>query len=245
MNLINLNIRKERKKNTPPLWVKEIKRNFLIRRLYKKYRSICDRDIFSKRCRIDNKGYGSFSKTIRGSNNSIVIGENAQLIETEFHIIGSNNNIAIGNNVFLGKNCSLWIEGNNIQIIIGDNSTFTHNVYFDAQENNTYIKVGEDCMFSHQIYIRTSDAHPIFDMNTGQRTNYAKSVIIGNHVWIAPDTKIMKGAQIEDGCIIGTWSMVNGFISKNTLAVGVPAKMIKSNIQWSRDDIIFNDKKNK
>ena len=213
--------------------------------MYKKYRSICDRDIFSKRCRIDNKGYGSFSKTIRGSNNSIVIGENAQLIETEFHIIGRNNNIAIGNNVFLGKNCSLWIEGNNIQIIIGDNSTFTHNVYFDAQENNTYIKVGEDCMFSHQIYIRTSDAHPIFDMNTGQRTNYAKSVIIGNHVWIAPDTKIMKGAQIEDGCIIGTWSMVNGFISKNTLAVGVPAKMIKSNIQWSRDDIIFNDKKNK
>lgn len=228
------------RRNTPPRWVKVIKRNSLIRGLYKKYRSICERDLFSKRCSIDNKGFGSFSKTIRGSNNSIVIGENAQLIETEFHIIGNNNYIAIGNNVFLGKNCSLWIEGNNIQIIIGDKSTFTHNVYFDAQENNTYIKVGEDCMFSHQIYIRTSDAHPIFDMNTGKRTNYAKPVTIGNHVWIAPDTKIMKGANIEDGCVIGTNTMVNSVIVSNSLAVGVPAKIVKHNIMWSRDDVIFN-----
>lgn len=113
-------------------------------------------------------------------------------------------------------------------------------MYFDAQENNTFIKVGEDCMFSHQIYIRTSDAHPIFDLNTGERTNHAKPVTIGNHVWVAPDSKIMKGSYIEDGCVIGTNTMVNGVIASNSLAVGVPAKIVKKNIKWSRDDIIFN-----
>jgi len=233
-------IEKGSKKNTPPRWVKVLKRNSLVLGLYNKYRLIRDKDLFSQGCRIYNKGYGNYSKVIRGKDNSIIIGDNTQLIETEFHIIGNNNTIEIGNNVYVGKKCSFWIEGNNIQIVIGDNTTFTHNVYFDAQENNTYIKVGKDCMFSHLIFIRTSDAHPIFDLNTGKRTNFAQSVTIGNHVWVAPESKIMKGSYIEDGCVIGTNSMVNGEVASNSLAVGTPARVVRQNIRWSRDDVIFN-----
>ena len=101
-------------------------------------------------------------------------------------IHGDNNKIIIGKNVLIGSGCSLWIEGCNSVIEIGDDSTFTKNVHLCAQENSVSIKIGSDCMFSNSIIVRTSDSHPIYN-NEGNRTNPAKNVVIGNHVWIAPN----------------------------------------------------------
>lgn len=131
--------------------------------------------------------------------------------------------------------CSFWMEGNNITIIIGDNTTFTHTVHFCAQEDNTSIIVGNDCMFANTIIVRTSDSHPIIDIESKQRINPAKNVTIGNHVWIAPHTKIMKGAKIGDNTIIGSNTMVSKEIPSNCLAVGAPAKIVKTGVTWTRD----------
>lgn len=88
-------------------------------------------------------------------------------------------------------------------------------------------------MFSNNIIIRTSDAHSIIDLNTGERLNPAKDVKIGNHVWIAPNSRIMKGSIIEDGSIIGSNTMVTKRIPSNVLAVGMPARIVRDNIKWS------------
>lgn len=92
-------------------------------------------------------------------------------------------------------------------------------------------------MLSNHIIIRTSDSHPIYDVTTRKRLNSAKSVAIGEHVWIAPDTKIMKGAIIGNGCIVGSNTMVNKSFPDNSLIVGMPAKIVKSNIYWTREKL--------
>ena len=46
-------------------------------------------------------------------------------------------------------------------------------------------------------------------------------------MWIAAGCKILRGAQIHDGAVIGALSLVNGEISTNAIAVGIPAKVIK------------------
>lgn len=99
------------------------------------------------------------------------------------------------------------------------------------------IMIGNDCMFSNNIIIRTSDSHPIYDKNTKQRINHPQSVIIGNHVWIAPDSKIMKGVEIGDNSIIGSNTFVTKNIGENVLAVGIPAKEIKNEIFWTRESL--------
>ena len=81
-------------------------------------------------------------------------------------------------------------------------------------------------------------------MTTGKRINNAKNIHIGQHVWIAPDTKIMKGAKIGSGCIIGSNTIINNEIPCNCLAVGMPAKVVKTNVEWTREDIIFKKKIN-
>lgn len=113
-------------------------------------------------------------------------------------------------------------------------------VHINAQEENTCIIIGNDCMFSNHIIVRTSDAHPIYDLNSNKRINLPQSILIGDHVWVAPDSKIMKGAEVGNGSIIGSNTLVTKPIPQNSLAVGIPAKVIKENVKWTREDVLFN-----
>lgn len=166
----------------------------------------------------------------------IIIGKDSFLNNTKIRIRGNNNTIEIGKRCHIGKECSFWVEGNNITIKLGNENTFTRMVHFCAQENYQEIIVGNDCMFSNTIIVRTSDSHPIFSEN-GERLNNPRSVVIGNHVWIAPGSKIFKGSIIHDGSVIGSNSLVTKEIPPKSLAVGQPAKVIKNNIVWTRDEL--------
>lgn len=157
-----------------------------------------------------------------------------------FHIVGNNNKITFEENCHVGPNCSFWLEGNNVQITIGKRTTFTNTVHVNAQEDNTSIEIGEDCMFSNHIIIRTSDSHAIYSNETNKRINPAKPIRIGNHVWIAPGSEVMKGVVVGDGCIIGSQTMVTKDVPANCLVVGRPARVVKENIRWTREDVIFH-----
>lgn len=89
-------------------------------------------------------------------------------------------------------------------------------------------------MFSNNIIVRTSDSHPIYDALTGERINPAKSVIIGNHVWVSAWATIMKGVKIGDGAVVGVGSIVTHNIDEATIVAGVPAKQKRSNIVWHK-----------
>lgn len=203
-------------------------------------RNILEKDIFCMRAKVINHGVGSIKKKIIGSDNTIIIGKDTRTHKTMFHIVGHNNIIEIGDNCIIGPHCSFWMEGNNIRIKIGSSSTFTQFCHINAQENGSYINIGEGCMFSNHIIVRTSDSHPIFDMRTSQRINKAQPVTIGKMVWIAPDTKIMKGANIGEGCIIGSNTLVSKTIPPHSLAVGMPARIVRQDVCWTRENVVFH-----
>lgn len=183
------------------------------------------------------KGHISkLKKSIVGDDNVIDI-KDSTLIDCSIRIRGNGNRLVIKEGCSIGKGCSFWLEGNNNNIVIGKNTTMTMRCHFNAQEHDTNIVVGEDCMFSNSIVVRTSDSHPIFNAK-GERINPAQNVIVGNHVWIAPSSVIMKGAEIGNGCIIGSHSMVNKTIPEKCMAVGMPAKVVKEEIRWSRENVL-------
>lgn len=189
-------------------------------------------------CKIyNNSKFTIIKKDIVGKNNCIVIGKNTKIHKALFRIHGNNNKIVIGENVEVGPGCSFWMEGNDISITIKDNCTFTRNVEINAQEDNSCIEIGFDCMFANTINIRTSDSHLIYDIKSNKRINHPKNIYIGNHVWITPNVKIMKGVSIGDNSIIGTGAIVTKNIEKNSLATGIPAKVVKNNINWSREKL--------
>ena len=97
------------------------------------------------------------------------------------------------------------------------------------------IKIGRDSMLASRIVVRTSDSHGIYNLSDGKRINLPKPVIIGDHVWLAPDSIVLKGVTIGKGCVIGSNSIVTKSVPDNCLAVGLPAKVVRENIRWTRE----------
>lgn len=90
------------------------------------------------------------------------------------------------------------------------------------------IKLGNDVNIAHDVTIMDSNFHK-FGANG---TSKAQKVEIGNHVFIGSKSIILKGVTIGDGVVIAAGSVVTKDIPKGCLAGGVPAKVIKENIEW-------------
>lgn len=104
------------------------------------------------------------------------------------------------------------------------------------EENETDITIGEDCMLGRNICLQTTDFHSILDASTGERINYPESVEVGNHVWLGYGVTMGKGSSVADNSVVGEHSLVTKkHLQPNICLVGVPAKIIKENITWSRE----------
>lgn len=188
--------------------------------------------------KIRSKGSISYltKLNISGGGNTIYIGCKSILKKCKIHIHGNNNIIEIGSHCIL-HGVEFWIDGNNHKIVIGDHCTISHDTQLCAQEHDTLIVMGDDCMISNNVMIRTSDSHPIFNEQC-ERINNAGNVIIGKHVWIAANATLMKRVSIGANSIIGSHSVVTKNIGESTLNVGIPSKSVKSNVSWSRENVV-------
>lgn len=177
----------------------------------------------------------NFRISIQGKGNTILIHERARITDSRVQIYGDAHKLKIGKNCGI-KNTVFWFEDNNCSIVIGDNTTI-EGAHIAVTEPNSSIYIGKDCMFSAGIDIRNGDSHSIIDKQTGKRINYAKDIEIGNHVWIGNGAQILKGVKIGSESIIGIKSLVTKDIPQNSIAVGMPAAVVKSNVTWMRKRI--------
>jgi len=173
--------------------------------------------------------------TITGNSNKIIIDKGTRLTNCKIKIMGNNHQLIICDNCIL-KNTEFWIEDSDCKIQVGSHTTI-EGAQIASVEKNSSIIIGEDCMLSQGINITTTDSHSIIDANTQKRINRAKNIVIGNHVWIGAYCKILKGVTINDNTVIGIGSTVTKSITNNCVAVGVPAKVTKHNINWLRNRI--------
>jgi len=174
---------------------------------------------------------------ISGNDNNIIVGKSVRLKGVFFEIKGNNNKIIISDDVIFYEKGYFLIEGNNCCIRIGKESTFG-SVDLFAGESNTKIEIGERCMFSRSISVTTSDFHSIIDISSGKRINKASDIKIGNHVWVGYSAYIYQGVSISDDSVIAAKAFVNkSFDSGNVIIAGIPAKVVKEGITWSREKL--------
>jgi len=94
------------------------------------------------------------------------------------------------------------------------------------------IKIGDDCSISWRVDVLDSNGgHKILINNSN--ISREGPVHIGNHVWIGHGTSILPDVEIGDGAVIAAKSLVNKDIPENSLAAGIPAEIIESNITWN------------
>lgn len=90
------------------------------------------------------------------------------------------------------------------------------------------IIIGDDVKISEEVILRDSDNHEIL------YDGYQKSapIVIGNHVWIGMRATILKGVTVGEGAIVAAGAVVTRDVPPHALVGGVPAKVLKENINW-------------
>ena len=172
---------------------------------------------------------------ISGNNNILYIGKNSLLRDSNIFIKGNNNIIYIGDDCVV-NNTSIILDNEGSEIRIG-NKTSIAKVQIVSLEPYK-IEIGEDCMLSYDIEIRNTDSHKIYDKNTNERINEGSSINIGNHVWLGMRAIILKGVTIGDNSIVAAGSIVTKDVKANTIVSGNPAKQIKENVYWTREEVM-------
>lgn len=183
-----------------------------------------------------------------GSNNKI-IGEPSEQSRCTIKFYGENSIVTICENVKcynvhidIYSNSVLYIKNNCVirgSIMVHDFCSVVLNKGVRCNGNlnirtaeKTKVIIGDECLIS-SVTIRSSDMHPIFDINSNQRINFGKDVIIGKHVWFCENTFVVKGVSIGDGSVVGAHAVVTKNIPSNVVVAGNPAIIRRTNIRWS------------
>ena len=181
-------------------------------------------------------GNGKQNICILGNNNRIEIESSCSIRYVSFFLSGNNNLIHISKD-FSGIAVDFHIEQNNNAIEIGEGTTMhgrgMRTIHI-ALDEGTRVIIGEDCMFANDIQIRSSDSHSIVDLK-GNRLNTAKDIKIGKHCWLGMRCMLMKGTIIPDCTVVAAGSIcTKQYTKQNTILAGVPAKVVKKDVNWDR-----------
>ncbi len=106
---------------------------------------------------------------------------------------------------------------------IGKNVTIMGDVIIDPS-HCWHIKIGDDVILAPRVHILAHDASTKLFLNHTRVAN----VTIGNKVFVGAGTIILPNVEIGNNVIVGAGSVVKQNIPSNSVAVGVPAKIICS-----------------
>jgi len=157
----------------------------------------------------------------------------ARLIRRPFYIRGKSG-LQFDEGLTTGHGCRYDLIGNKSKTLyIGKNCEMGDNVHIVAYEK---VQIGDNCLMASKIFIsdtnhgdysnRSEDSSPTSVPK--DRPLITKPVSIGSNVWIGENVCVLLGVTIGHGSIIGANSVVNRDIPDNCIAVGSPAKVIKS-----------------
>lgn len=116
--------------------------------------------------------------------------------------IGEKGYVKIGNNSSIG--CSVNIYGHG-GAVIGNN-----------------VMIASHCCIIASSHVFSDTERPMFDQG-----HLSKGIVIEDDVWLGAGSKVLDGVHIGRGSIIGAGAVVSSDIEPYSVAVGVPAKIIK------------------
>lgn len=130
----------------------------------------------------------------------------------------SHGKISIGKYCIIGRNSSIQCVDS---ISIADSVILSTNVTI-CDSNNHPLSVGFRKVRSI-LYNTTKEMHLY-------KFTPHKPIVIKENVWLCENVRVCKGVTIGKNCVIGANAIVTKDIPDNCIAVGNPAKVVKTDI---------------
>lgn len=155
----------------------------------------------------------------------------ARIIRQPTRIRGFSN-MKIGRGFTTGQFCRLEAGDS------GGKSTSTLVIGKDVQINDSChiaaiekIVIGDNVLIASKVYITDHDHGQITKdsllIPPAQRELVSSPVYIDDDVWIGEGAMVLKGVTIGRGAVIGAASVVTKDVPPYSVAVGIPARLIK------------------
>jgi acetyltransferase-like isoleucine patch superfamily enzyme len=143
--------------------------------------------------------------------------------------------------VFVGPGTQLTAGdvycGPRSSIVLNGDTVATRCAVLDAR-NGGAIVAAPDQLWAANVYIATDDMHRLEDLETGERINpYGATIRLGEHVWLGREAIVTGHAEVGEGAVVGSRSMVRGQkVPAHTAVAGTPARVIREGITWRGED---------
>jgi maltose O-acetyltransferase len=117
----------------------------------------------------------------------------------------------------------VWLNGDRIEL--GDRVGFNYGCYVNGYGG---LVIGDRALVGPYSMIHTANHNMDPDRPLLEQGWREQPVEIGADSWIGMGVCILPGASVGDGCVIGAGSVVADDIPSYTVAVGNPARVVKS-----------------
>lgn len=174
------------------------------------------------------------------TSHAILLGDNHN-IDSQASIVLScgakKENVILKNNSEIYGKIICWGNG---QIVLGEWVKIGFRTTINCVEK---IEIGDYTAIADDVTIVDHNYHPTnpADRKYMRQTAHGsierspifaehRPIKIGENVWIGSNVRICKGVTIGDNSVIGANSVVTKDVPSNCIAVGLPAKVVKENI---------------
>jgi acetyltransferase-like isoleucine patch superfamily enzyme len=139
--------------------------------------------------------------------------------------------ISVGAGAFMGAGC--WLQANPLDasggpvIVIGDGCSFSGSCVISAVR---MVELGREVLVARNVYIADHD-HSYADPDRAvlhQGVEHVERVVIDDGAWLGQNVVVTSGVHIGRGAVVGANAVVTKDVPDYSLAVGAPAKVIKS-----------------
>jgi len=89
------------------------------------------------------------------------------------------------------------------------------------------ITIGRDCQIGPNVQLLTP-THPIDPQPRRDKLEAALPITLGDNVWLGGGVIVLPGVSIGENSVIGAGSVVTRDVPANVVAVGNPARVIRS-----------------
>jgi acetyltransferase-like isoleucine patch superfamily enzyme len=91
-----------------------------------------------------------------------------------------------------------------------------------------HVRIGEQCVVADRAMFIDFD-HGMVEVERPIRLQgiYMRDVDVGSNVWIGYGSCVLRGVQVGDNSVLGTYSVVTRDVPANAVVGGVPARLIR------------------
>jgi acetyltransferase-like isoleucine patch superfamily enzyme len=133
-------------------------------------------------------------------------------------------NISLGRHVTIGYRITFDVS-NSGNLHIGQRTTLTQDIVISS---NAKVTIGNNVLVAEHVSIRDADHGTLKERPMNTQDLVCIPVTIADDVWIGAGVRVLKGSQIEKGCVLAANSVI---LSKSktqpySVYAGIPIKKI-------------------